>query len=166
MVSLVVVVVDDCFFRWQLAQVARWRRCIIVLLSGASWNPRSSTVPRSSKSRSTTSSFNRARRGPRSRRRPDAAHVRARPCTHCETALSLLADVPTSLVPESVHHAGTELVDSRTVLPWDVESSQPTGQFIIVHEMSRTVGVGAESAAEIQSNTSLKLHAVARRVTG
>jgi 2-oxoisovalerate dehydrogenase E1 component beta subunit len=92
---------------------------------------------------------------------------------HCETALSLLADAPRSLaplVPETAGRARVELIDLRTVLPWDietvVESVQRTGRLVIVHEASRTAGVGAEIAAEIQSKAFLKLHAPVRRVTG
>jgi len=95
------------------------------------------------------------------------------PLYHCETALSLLADTPASLaslVPESARRARIELIDLRTVLPWDVEtvveSVQRTGRLVIVHEASRTAGVGAEIAAEIQSKAFLKLHAPVRRVTG
>ncbi len=95
------------------------------------------------------------------------------PLYHCETALSLLADPPPSLaplVPESARRAQIELIDLRTVLPWDVEtvveSVQRTGRLVVVHEASRTAGVGAEIAAEIQSKAFLKLHAPVRRVTG
>ena len=95
------------------------------------------------------------------------------PVYHCEAALSLLADPPASLaslVPESARRARVELIDLRTVLPWDietiVESVQRTGRLVIVHEASRTAGVGAEIAAEIQSKAFLKLHAPVRRVTG
>jgi len=95
------------------------------------------------------------------------------PVYHCETALSLLANPPTSLaslVPESVRRASIELIDLRTVLPWDietvVESVRRTGRLVIVHEASRTAGVGAEIAAEVQSKALLKLQAPIRRVTG
>ena len=94
------------------------------------------------------------------------------PLYHCETVLSLLAEPPASLaplVPEAVRGARIELVDLRTVLPWDietvVESVQRTGRLVIVHEASRTAGVGAEIAAEVQSKAFLKLLAPVRRVT-
>jgi 2-oxoisovalerate dehydrogenase E1 component beta subunit len=95
------------------------------------------------------------------------------PVYHCEAALSMLADPPPSLaplVPETARRARVELIDLRTVLPWDVntvvESVQRTGRLVIVHEASRTAGVGAEIAAEIQSKVFLKLHAPVRRVAG
>lgn len=95
------------------------------------------------------------------------------PVYHCETALSMLADPPASLaplVPEAARRARIELIDLRTVLPWDVEtvveSVQRTGRLVIVHEASRTAGVGAEIAAEIQSKAFLKLRAPVCRVTG
>jgi 2-oxoisovalerate dehydrogenase E1 component beta subunit len=95
------------------------------------------------------------------------------PVYHCETALAMLANPPPSLtpfVPETARGARVELIDLRTVLPWDVEtvveSVQRTGRLVIVHEASRTAGVGAEIAAEIQSKAFLKLHAPVRRVAG
>jgi len=95
------------------------------------------------------------------------------PVYHCESALALLVDPPPSLaplVPEAARGARVELIDLRTVLPWDVEtvveSVQRTGRLVIVHEASRTAGVGAEIAAEIQSKAFLKLHAPVRRVAG
>ena len=95
------------------------------------------------------------------------------PVYHCETALGLLADPPASLaplVPEIMRGARIELIDLRTVLPWDIEtvleSVKRTGRLVVVHEASRTAGVGAEIAAEIQSKGLLKLHAPVRRVTG
>ena len=94
------------------------------------------------------------------------------PLYHCETALSLLAEPPAALaplVPEAVRGARIELIDLRTVLPWDmetvIESVQRTGRLVIVHEASRTAGVGAEIAAEVQSKAFLKLLAPVRRVT-
>ncbi|KAI0247954.1 thiamine diphosphate-binding protein [Lactifluus subvellereus] len=95
------------------------------------------------------------------------------PVYHCETALGMLADPPASLaplVPEMMRSARVELIDLRTVLPWDVEtvveSVKRTGRLVIVHEASRTAGVGAEIAAEIQSKALLELDAPVRRVTG
>ena len=94
------------------------------------------------------------------------------PLYHCETALSMLAEPPATLaplVPKALRGARIELIDLRTVLPWDVEtiieSVQRTGRLVIVHEASRTAGVGAEIAAEVQSKAFLKLLAPVRRVT-
>ena len=94
------------------------------------------------------------------------------PLYHCETALSMLTEPPATLaplVPKALRGARIELIDLRTVLPWDVEtiieSVQRTGRLVIVHEASRTAGVGAEIAAEVQSKAFLKLLAPVRRVT-
>lgn len=61
-----------------------------------------------------------------------------------------------------------ELIDLRTILPWDVacieESVKKTGRLVIVHEASITGGVGGEIAAEIQKRCFLKLKAPVKRV--
>ncbi|KAF7337990.1 Pyruvate dehydrogenase [Mycena venus] len=79
------------------------------------------------------------------------------PIYHCETALHLLADPPPELaphVPEGVRKAKVELIDLRSILPWDAEavaeSVARTGRLVIVHEAGMTAGVGAEIAAEVQ----------------
>ncbi|EGN95596.1 hypothetical protein SERLA73DRAFT_186700 [Serpula lacrymans var. lacrymans S7.3] len=95
------------------------------------------------------------------------------PVYHCEAALHMLADPPSSLerlIPPSLRSAKIELIDLRTILPWDVdtvtESVSRTGRLVIVHEASQTAGVGAEIAAEVQKRCFLKLHAPVKRVTG
>lgn len=94
------------------------------------------------------------------------------PVYHCETALSMLAEPPASLaphIPTSVRGAKVELIDLRTILPWDmdavVESVGRTGRLVIVHEAGMTAGPGAEIAAEVQKRCFLKLKAPVRRVT-
>ncbi|KAI0245769.1 thiamine diphosphate-binding protein [Lactifluus subvellereus] len=95
-----------------------------------------------------------------------------RPVYHYETALRLLTD-PSALlallVPKTMRSACVELIDLRTVLPWDVEtvieSVKRTGRLVIVHEVSRTAGVGTETSAEVQSKALLGLDAPMRRVT-
>lgn len=95
------------------------------------------------------------------------------PLYHCETALSMLSSPPAPLgphVPASLRSAKIELIDLRTILPWDVdtitESVNRTGRLVIVHEASRTGGVGGEISAEIQKRCFLKLNAPVKRVTG
>ncbi|KAF8205779.1 thiamine diphosphate-binding protein [Mycena galopus ATCC 62051] len=95
------------------------------------------------------------------------------PIYHCETALHLLADPPPELaphVPESARKAKVELIDLRSILPWDAEavaeSVARTGRLVIVHEAGMTAGVGAEIAAEIQKRCFLRLAAPVKRVTG
>ncbi|KAK7716141.1 hypothetical protein SLS64_003293 [Diaporthe eres] len=65
-----------------------------------------------------------------------------------------------------------ELVDLRTVYPWDKEtvfqSVQKTGRCMVVHEAMVNAGVGAEVAAAIQedSSTFIRLEAPVARVAG
>lgn len=95
------------------------------------------------------------------------------PVYHCESAISLLRS-PTPalepLVPPSLRSATVELIDLRTILPWDietiVESVKRTRRLVIVHEAGMTGGVGAEIAAEVQKRAFLRLEAPIRRITG
>jgi 2-oxoisovalerate dehydrogenase E1 component beta subunit len=65
-----------------------------------------------------------------------------------------------------------ELVDLRTVYPWDKEtvlsSVRKTGRCMVVHESMVNAGVGAEVAASIQedADTFLRLEAPVMRVAG
>ncbi|KAJ6490596.1 pyruvate dehydrogenase [Mycena vitilis] len=95
------------------------------------------------------------------------------PVYHCETALHMLGNPPPGLaqhVPKSMRSAKIELIDLRSVLPWDAEtiaaSVARTGRLVIVHEAGMTAGVGAEIAAEVQKRCFLRLAAPVRRVTG
>ena len=92
---------------------------------------------------------------------------------HCEAALHMLASPDSALaplVPSSLRSAKIELIDLRSILPWDVEtivqSVNKTGRLVIVHEAGMTAGAGAEISAEIQKRCFLKLNAPVRRVTG
>ncbi|THH12018.1 hypothetical protein EW145_g269 [Phellinidium pouzarii] len=93
------------------------------------------------------------------------------PVYHCETALAILADPPSALlplIPESLRGASVELIDLRTILPWDVArieaSVRKTGRLVITHEASMTGGVGGEIAAEVQKRCFLNLKAPVKRV--
>ncbi|KAG9248043.1 transketolase [Calycina marina] len=65
-----------------------------------------------------------------------------------------------------------ELIDLRTVYPWDKEcvlnSVRKTGRCMVVHESMISAGIGAEVAASIQEDkeTFLKLEAPVMRVAG
>lgn len=63
-----------------------------------------------------------------------------------------------------------EVIDLRTVHPWDREtickSVDKTGRCVVVHEASRTGGVGESVAGEVQERCFLRLEAPVRRVTG
>lgn len=95
------------------------------------------------------------------------------PVYHCETALHMLSSPEPALQPHisaSLRSAKVELIDLRSILPWDVEtvaeSVNRTGRLVIVHEAGMTAGVGAEISAEIQKRCFLKLNAPIKRVTG
>ncbi|CAE6434831.1 unnamed protein product [Rhizoctonia solani] len=95
------------------------------------------------------------------------------PVYTCENAMNLLRDPPPSvahLIPESVRGVSIELIDLRTLLPWDMhtvmESVKKTGRLVIVHEAGKTMGPGAEIAAEITNRCFLNLHAPVKRITG
>ncbi|KAI8092714.1 thiamine diphosphate-binding protein [Halteromyces radiatus] len=63
-----------------------------------------------------------------------------------------------------------ELIDLRTILPWDVEtvveSVNKTGRLVIAHEAPKTAGVGAEIASTVMENCFLRLEAPVERVCG
>ena len=68
------------------------------------------------------------------------------------------------------HGISVEVVDLRTILPWDEEtvlaSVRKTGRCIITHEAPFTCGFGAELAARIQEKAFDHLEAPLRRVAG
>ena len=79
-----------------------------------------------------------------------------------------------SIIQEAADHVAkegvdAEVIDLRTVLPWDVEtvseSVEKTGRLVIVHEATRSFGVGAEIAATIAERNLLHLLAPIARVT-
>jgi len=73
-------------------------------------------------------------------------------------------------IPKSLRSAKIELIDLRTILPWDMEtvteSVKRTGRLVIVHEAGMTAGVGAEISAEVQKRCFLRLNAPVKRITG
>jgi 2-oxoisovalerate dehydrogenase E1 component beta subunit len=88
-------------------------------------------------------------------------------------ALDIIASPPPALqsvVPERVRQSKIELIDLRTILPWDVEtivnSVRKTGRCMIVHEAGPIGGVGSEIATEVQKRCFEKLEAPIRRVCG
>ncbi|KAN0077158.1 3-methyl-2-oxobutanoate dehydrogenase [Tylopilus felleus] len=95
------------------------------------------------------------------------------PIYHCESALNILRSPPASLeplIPAPLRTAKVELIDLRTILPWDVEtvveSVKKTRRLVIVHEAGYTGGFGGEIAAEVQKRAFLRLEAPVKRVTG
>ncbi|KAI9246380.1 thiamine diphosphate-binding protein [Sporodiniella umbellata] len=63
-----------------------------------------------------------------------------------------------------------ELIDLRTIMPWDVEtvveSVKKTGRLVIAHEAPRTGGVAAEIASTVTEHCFLSLEAPIQRVCG
>ncbi|ORZ12298.1 Thiamin diphosphate-binding protein [Absidia repens] len=63
-----------------------------------------------------------------------------------------------------------ELIDLRTILPWDVEtvveSVNKTGRLVVAHEAPKSSGVGAEIASTVMENCFLRLEAPVERVCG
>jgi 2-oxoisovalerate dehydrogenase E1 component beta subunit len=66
--------------------------------------------------------------------------------------------------------ASCEVIDLRTVLPWDrqtvFESVDKTGRCLVSHEAPITGGFGAEVAAAVQEKCFLRLEAPVERVCG
>ncbi|CAE7542442.1 bkdB, partial [Symbiodinium microadriaticum] len=63
-----------------------------------------------------------------------------------------------------------ELIDLRTLLPWDIEavtaSVMKTGRLIVSHEAPRTSGFGAEIATAVQEQCFLSLESPVMRICG
>ncbi|OZJ03408.1 hypothetical protein BZG36_03596 [Bifiguratus adelaidae] len=63
-----------------------------------------------------------------------------------------------------------ELIDLRTILPWDVEtvakSVNKTGRLVIAHEAPKTQGFAAEIASSIMERCFLRLEAPIQRICG
>lgn len=81
-----------------------------------------------------------------------------------------LGEQAEKLVPKHLRGLSVELIDLRTIVPYDIEtvvrSVNKTGRCIIVHEAPLSGGMGSELAAEIQERCFLRLEAPVQRVTG
>lgn len=95
------------------------------------------------------------------------------PLYACIEALDVLRNPPAAIAkhfPQAVRSASVEVIDLRTILPWDREtitrSVAKTGRCVIVHEAPVTAGAGAEIAAHVQQNCFLNLEAPVARVGG
>mmetsp|Transcript_41281 Transcript_41281/g.129307 ORF Transcript_41281/g.129307 Transcript_41281/m.129307 type:complete len:323 (+) Transcript_41281:137-1105(+) len=71
---------------------------------------------------------------------------------------------------EEEHGISCELIDLRTVLPWDrelvCESVQKTGRLVVSHEAPVTGGFAGEISAAVQEDCFLSLEAPVQRVCG
>ncbi|GAA6060531.1 hypothetical protein JCM10212_006895, partial [Sporobolomyces blumeae] len=74
------------------------------------------------------------------------------------------------LVPQDLRGLSVELIDLRTIMPYDIEtvvkSVNKTGRLIVVHEAPLSGGVASELAAEVQQRCFLRLEAPVKRITG
>ncbi|GAA6016493.1 hypothetical protein JCM10207_002816 [Rhodosporidiobolus poonsookiae] len=74
------------------------------------------------------------------------------------------------LVPKDLRNLSVELIDLRTIVPYDIEtvvqSVSKTGRCLIVHEAPQTGSVASELAAEVQQRCFLRLEAPVKRLTG
>jgi len=73
-------------------------------------------------------------------------------------------------IAQNKYGISTELIDLRTILPWDVQtiekSVKKTGKLIISHEAPITCGFGAEVVATMQERCFLSLEAPIKRICG
>lgn len=78
--------------------------------------------------------------------------------------------VRTCLEAAEASEASVEVIDLQSLSPLDidavVESVQRTGRLVVVHEASRTAGLGAEVAAAVTERCFYSLEAPVLRVTG
>lgn len=95
------------------------------------------------------------------------------PLYACADAISTLRNPTGALaahVPAAVRNASVELIDLRTILPWDratvAQSVAKTGRCVIVHEAPITQGAGAEIGAYLQEKCFLNLEAPICRIGG
>lgn len=73
-------------------------------------------------------------------------------------------------VAKEKHGINCELIDLRTIYPWDAEtveaSVRKTGRLVVSHEAPKTGGFGAEIVSEITERCFLSLEAPIARVCG
>jgi 2-oxoisovalerate dehydrogenase E1 component beta subunit len=85
------------------------------------------------------------------------------------TIIAWGAMVPVALDAASLAGVSCEVIDLRTLSPWDkrtvLDSVKKTGRCVILHEAIKTGGFGAEIAATIQEECLLSLQAPVARVT-
>jgi 2-oxoisovalerate dehydrogenase E1 component beta subunit len=74
------------------------------------------------------------------------------------------------LAKREIPGLSVELIDLRTILPWDVEtvvqSVSKTGRLLISHEAPLTGGFASEIASTVQEQCFLRLESPIRRVCG
>jgi 2-oxoisovalerate dehydrogenase E1 component beta subunit len=74
------------------------------------------------------------------------------------------------MVKKQIPGFTAELIDLRTIYPWDVEtvcaSVNKTGRLLIAHEAPQTGGFAGEIAATVQDKCFLRLESPIKRVCG
>lgn len=74
------------------------------------------------------------------------------------------------MAEEKIPGLSCELIDLRTILPWDIEtvanSVNKTGRLVIAHEAPQTAGFAAEISATITERCFLRLESPIQRVCG
>ena len=74
------------------------------------------------------------------------------------------------LAKRKIPGLSVELIDLRTILPWDVDtvvkSVNKTGRLLISHEAPLTGGFAAEIASTVQEHCFLRLESPIKRVCG
>lgn len=78
--------------------------------------------------------------------------------------------VPAALAAAETSGADVEVIDLRTLFPWDAEtvltSISKTGRLVVVHEAPRSSGVGAEIVATVAERAAYSLESPIVRVAG
>lgn len=83
---------------------------------------------------------------------------------------AMIRDVQKALDLMGDDGKAVELIDLRSIMPWDretvMESVKKTGRFAVVHEAVRSFGPGAELMAAVNEDAFLYLEAPPTRITG
>lgn len=83
---------------------------------------------------------------------------------------AMVRDVQKAIEPLEEEGYSIEVIDLRTISPWDKEtvigSVQKTGRIVVVHEAVKSFGAAAEIIASVNEGAFLSLEAPPTRITG